>query len=146
MKKSTLMKMGAGALVGAAIGFGIDMVVKKHKQKEVNEVKTNEEIVKENVQKMSNAVDLVVKTTCAVCATCAVIKVTASVLDYISEVDTKATVSNMLTFINGAKLGIIDKDTVKFALENALPTLDECSQRMLKEYANVALPELLGGE
>ena len=146
MKKSTLIKMGAGALVGAAIGFGIDVVVKHRKQKQVKEVKTNEEIVKENVQKMSNAVDLVVKTTCAVCATCAVIKVTASVLDYISEVDTKATVSNMLTFINGAKLGIIDKDTVKFALENALPTLDECSQRMLKEYANVALPELLGGE
>ena len=146
MKKSTLIKMGAGALVGAAIGFGIDMVVKHRKQKQVKEVKTNEEIVKENVKKMSDAVDLVVKTTCVVCATCAVIKVSASVLDYISEVDTKATVSNMLTFINGAKLGIIDKDTVKFALENALPTLDECSQRMLKEYANVALPELLGGE
>ena len=142
MKKSTLIKMGAGALVGAAIGFGIDMVVKHHKQKQVNEVKTNEEIVKENVQKMSNAVDLVVKTTCAVCAVYVGIKV----VDYISEVDTKATVSIMLSFINGAKLGIIDKDTVKFALENALPTLDECSQRMLKEYANVALPELLGGE
>ena len=142
MKKSTLIKMGAGALVGAAIGFGIDMVVKHHKQKQVNEVKTNEEIVKENVQKMSNAVDLVVKTTWVVCAVYVGIKV----VDYISEVDTKATVSIMLSFINGAKLGIIDKDTVKFALENALPTLDECSQRMLKEYANVALPELLGGE
>ena len=140
MNKNTLLKIGAGALVGAAIGFGIDIVVKHRKQKQVKEVKTNEEIVKENVQKMSNTVDLVVKSTCAV------IKVIASVLDYISEVDTKATVSNMLTFINGAKLGIIDKDTVKFALENALPTLDECSQRMLKEYANVALPELLGGE
>ena len=142
MKKSTLIKMGAGALVGAAIGFGIDMVVKHRKQKQVKEVKTNEEIVKENVQKMSNAVDLVVKTTCVVCAVYVGIKV----VDYISEVDTKATVSNMLSFINGAKLGIIDKDTVKFALENALPTLDEYSQRMLKEYANVALPELLGGE
>ena len=36
MNKNTLLKMGAGALVGAAIGFGIDMMIKKCKQKEVN--------------------------------------------------------------------------------------------------------------
>ena len=34
MKKSTLIRMGAGALVGATIGFGIDTVIKKHKQKQ----------------------------------------------------------------------------------------------------------------
>lgn len=38
MNKNTLLKMGACALVGAAIGFGIDTVVKKHKQKEVKKV------------------------------------------------------------------------------------------------------------
>ena len=54
MNKNTLLKMGAGALVGAAIGFGIDMVVKKHKQKEVNEVEPKEvrKIVKEEVRKV----------------------------------------------------------------------------------------------
>ena len=142
MNKNRLLKACACACVGAAIGFGIDMVVKKRKQKEVKEVKSNEEVVKENVKKMSDAVDLVVKISCVACTVYAGLKV----VDYISEVDTKATVSNMLNFINGAKLGIVDKDTVKYALETALPTLDECSQRMLKEYANVALPELLGGE
>ena len=42
MNKNTLLKIGAGALVGVAIGFGIDMVVKKHKQKEVKEVEPKE--------------------------------------------------------------------------------------------------------
>ena len=55
MNKNTLLKIGAGALVGAAIGFGIDMVVKKHKQKEVNEVEPKEvrKIVKEEVRKVA---------------------------------------------------------------------------------------------
>ena len=54
MNKNTLLKIGAGALVGAAIGFGIDMVVKKHKQKEVNEVEPKEirKVVKEEVRKV----------------------------------------------------------------------------------------------
>ena len=54
MNKSTLIKMGAGALVGAAIGFGIDTMIKKHKQKEVNEVEVKEvrKVVKEEVRKV----------------------------------------------------------------------------------------------
>ena len=141
MKKSTLIKMGAGALVGAAIGFGIDMVVKHHKQKQVNEVKTNEEIVKENVQKMSNAVDLVVKTTCVVCAVYVGIKV----VDYISEVDTKATVSNMLSIINGAKLGLIDKEIIEYMIKENVPSLDETSKKLVEGYALSVFPDLLGG-
>ena len=39
MNKNTLLKMGACACAGALIGFGIDMVVKKRKQKEVKETK-----------------------------------------------------------------------------------------------------------
>ena len=54
MNKNRVLKACAcacvGACVGATIGFGIDMMIKKRKQKEVKEVKTNEEIVKENVQ------------------------------------------------------------------------------------------------
>ena len=54
MNKNTLLKMGAGALVGAAIGFGIDMIIKKFKQKEVNEVEPKEirKVVKEEVRKV----------------------------------------------------------------------------------------------
>ena len=141
MKKSTLIKMGAGALVGAAIGFGIDMMVKKRKQKEVKEVKEVKETKEDKTLYVVTAVDTVVKIGCTVGAFYAFMKT----IDYISEVDTKATVSNVLNFINGAKLGIVDEDIAKFALETALPTLDECSQRMLKEYANIALPDLLGG-
>ena len=141
MKKSTLIKMGAGALVGAAIGFGIDMVVKHHKQKQVNEVKTNEEIVIENVQKMSIAVDLVVKTTCVVCAVYVGIKV----VDYISEVDTKATVSNMLSIINGAKLGLIDKEIIEYMIKENVPSLDETSKKLVEGYALSVFPDLLGG-
>ena len=33
MNKNRLLKVCAGALVGAAIGFGIDMMIKKCKQK-----------------------------------------------------------------------------------------------------------------
>ena len=141
MKKSTLIKMGAGALVGAAIGFGIDMMVKKRKQKEVKEVKEVKETKEDKTLYVVTAVDTVVKIGCTVGAFYVFMKT----IDYISEVDTKATVSNVLNFINGAKLGIVDEDIAKFALETALPTLDECSQRMLKEYANIALPDLLGG-
>lgn len=55
MNKNTLLKMGACACAGALIGFSIDMVVKKHKQKEVKEVK---KVVKE---KEPNELDYGVK-------------------------------------------------------------------------------------
>lgn len=141
MKKSTLIKMGAGALVGAAIGFGIDMAVKHRKQKQVKEVKTNEEIVKENVKKMSDAVELVAKISCVVCVVYAGIKV----VDYISEVDTKATVSNMLSIINGAKLGLIDKEIIEYMIKENVPSLDETSKKLVEGYALSVFPDLLGG-
>ena len=141
MKKSTLIKMGAGALVGAAIGFGIDMVVKHRKQKQVKEVKTNEEIVKENVKKMSDAVELVAKISCVVYVVYAGIKV----VDYISEVDTKATVSNMLSIINGAKLGLIDKEIIEYRRPENVPSLDETSKKLVEGYALSVFPDLLGG-
>ena len=141
MKKNTLIKMGAGALVGAAIGFGIDKVVKHRKQKQVKEVKTNEEIVKENVKKMSDAVELVAKISCVVCVVYAGIKV----VDYISEVDTKATVSNMLSIINGAKLGLIDKEIIEYMIKENVPSLDETSKKLVEGYALSVFPDLLGG-
>ena len=141
MKKSTLIKMGAGALVGAAIGFGIDTVIKKHKQKEVKEVKTTKEVVKENVKKMSDAVELVAKISCVVCVVYAGIKV----VDYISEVDTKATVSNMLSIINGAKLGLIDKEIIEYMIKENAPSLDETSKKLVEGYALSVFPDLLGG-
>lgn len=60
MNKNTLLKMGAGALVGAAIGFGIDMMIKKCKQKELNEVEPKEvrKVVKE---KEPNELDYAVR-------------------------------------------------------------------------------------
>ena len=141
MKKSTLIKMGAGALVGAAIGFGIDTVIKKHKQKEVKEVKTTKEVVKENVKKMSDAVELVAKISCVVCVVYAGIKV----VDYISEVDTKATVSNMLSIINGAKLCLIDKEIIEYMIKENVPSLDETSKKLVEGYALSVFPDLLGG-
>ena len=141
MKKSTLIKMSAGALVGAAIGFGIDTVIKKHKQKEVKEVKTTKEVVKENVKKMSDAVELVAKISCVVCVVYAGIKV----VDYISEVDTKATVSNMLSIINGAKLGLIDKEIIEYMIKENVPSLDETSKKLVEGYALSVFPDLLGG-
>ena len=141
MKKSTLIKMGAGALVGAAIGFGIDTVIKKHKQKEVKEVKTTKEVVKENVKKMSDAVELVAKISCVVCVVYAGIKV----VYYISEVDTKATVSNMLSIINGAKLGLIDKEIIEYMIKENVPSLDETSKKLVEGYALSVFPDLLGG-
>ena len=137
MNKNRLLKMCAGA----AIGFGIVMMIKKCKQKEVKEVEEVKEVKKDKTPYVVAAVDTAIKIGC----TAGAFYVFSKTLDYISEVDTKATVSNVLNFINGAKLGIVDEDTAKFALETALPTLDECSQRMLKEYANIALPDLLGG-
>lgn len=60
MNKNTLLKMGACACAGALIGFGIDMVVKKRKQKEVKEVEVKEvkKVVKE---KEPNELDYGVK-------------------------------------------------------------------------------------
>lgn len=60
MNKNTLLKMGACACAGALIGFGIDMMVKKRKQKEVKEVEVKEvkKVVKE---KEPNELDYAVK-------------------------------------------------------------------------------------
>ena len=60
MNKNRLLKMGACALVGAAIGFGIDTVIKKRKQKEVKEVEVKEvrKVVKE---KEPNELDYAVR-------------------------------------------------------------------------------------
>lgn len=60
MNKNTLLKMGACACAGALIGFGIDVMVKKHKQKEVEEAEIKEvkKVVKE---KEPNDLDYAVK-------------------------------------------------------------------------------------
>lgn len=60
MNKNALLKMGACALVGGAIGFGIDTMIKKHKQKEVKEVEVKEvrKVVKE---KEPNELDYAVR-------------------------------------------------------------------------------------
>lgn len=60
MNKNRLLKMGACALVGVAIGFGIDTVVKKHKQKEV-ETKEVKKVVKVVEEKEPNELDYAVK-------------------------------------------------------------------------------------
>ena len=68
MKKNRVLKACACACVGAAIGFGIDMMIKKCKQKEVNEVEVKEvrKVVKEEVRKIAkdkepNELDYAVK-------------------------------------------------------------------------------------
>lgn len=142
MNKNRVLKMCAGACVGGLIGFGIDMLVKKRKQKEVKEVKEVKEIKEDKTPYVAAAVDAVVKVGCAVGA----FYVFAKTVDYISEVDTKASVSNIINFINGAKLGIVDEKTLKDILEVSLPTLDETSKNMLEAYVRTAFPELLGGE
>lgn len=139
MNKNALLKMGACACTGALIGFGIDMVVKKRKQKEVKKV------VKENANKNSDMVDSAVKTGCVLCACYAAIKVTYCIVNYISELDTKATVSNMLSIINGAKLGLIEKDVVERMLLENVPSLDETSKTLVKDYALSVFPDLVGG-
>ena len=105
------------------------------------EVKTTKEVVKENVKKMSDAVELVAKISCVVCVVYAGIKV----VDYISEVDTKATVSNMLSIINGAKLGLIDKEIIEYMIKENVPSLDETSKKLVEGYALSVFPDLLGG-
>ena len=54
MNKNRVLKACACACVGATIGFGIDMMIKKRKQKEVNEVEPKEvrKVVKEEVRKV----------------------------------------------------------------------------------------------
>ena len=67
MKKSTLIKMGAGALVGAAIGFGIDTVIKKHKlNKEFDDAIDKKDLeearkIDKEIKKVNNNVDTVLK-------------------------------------------------------------------------------------
>ena len=67
MKKSTLIKMGAGALVGAAIGFGIDTVIKKHKlNKEFDDAIDKKDLeeakkIDKEIKKVNNNVDMVLK-------------------------------------------------------------------------------------
>lgn len=138
MNKNRLLKMGACALVGAAIGFGIDAVVKKRKQKQVKEIK---EVKEDKTPYVVAAVDTVVKIGCTVGAFYVFFKT----LDYISEVDTKATVSNMLNIINGAKLGLIEKDVVEYMLKENAPSLDETSRALVRGYASSVFPDLVGG-
>ncbi len=67
MNKNRLLKMGACALVGAAIGFGIDTVMKRHKlnkafddaidKKDLEEAKK----IDKEIKKVNNNVDMVLK-------------------------------------------------------------------------------------
>ena len=67
MKKSTLIKMGVGALVGAAIGFGIDSMIKCRKlnkafddaidKKDLEEAKK----IDKEIKVINNNVDTVLK-------------------------------------------------------------------------------------
>ena len=60
--------------------------------------------------------------------------------------DAKATVSSILSMVNGAKLGIVDMDIIEYIMKELVPTLDESSKRLVESYISSAFPELLGGE
>lgn len=66
--------------------------------------------------------------------------------EVLNNADAKATVSNILSMINGAKLGIVDMDIIEYIMKESVPTLDESSKRLVEAYAFTAFPELLGGE
>ena len=67
MNKNRLLKMGACALVGAAIGFGIDSMIKRHKlNKEFDDAIDKKDLeearkIDKEIKKVNNNVDTVLK-------------------------------------------------------------------------------------
>ena len=101
--------------------------------------KATENLEDEKSDKIKKTVNTVVSVGCvAVGLSC--------VYEALINTDTKASVSNMISFVNGAKLGIIDENTLKDILEASLPTFDKSSKKLVEAYVNNAFPELLGGE
>ena len=101
--------------------------------------KATENLEDEKSDKIKKTVNTVVSAGCvAVGLSC--------IYEVLINTDTKASVSNMISFINGAKLGIIDEDTIKDILEVSLPTMDKSSKKLVEAYVHSAFPELLGGE
>ena len=122
----------AGIVCGLGVLGGI--VVSKTIRKVVKEVTKNEP------EEVTMVVDVAAH--CAV-ATAGVVYVAKIIIDSMND---KANASMLLSLINSAELGIVEKEDVKEVVKYAFPKLQKRSQDVLRPFINHSFPELLGGE
>lgn len=122
----------AGVVCGLGVLSGI--VVSKTIRKVVKEVTKNEP------EEVTMAVDVAAR--CAV-ATAGVVYGAKIIIDSMND---KANASMLLSLINSAELGTVEKEDVKEIVKYAFPKLQKRSQDVLRPFINHSFPELLGGE
>ena len=122
----------AGVVCGLGVLGGI--VVSKTIRKVVKEVTKNEP------EEVTMVVDVAAR--CAV-ATAGVVYGAKIIIDSMND---KANASMLLSLINSAELGTIEKEDVKEIVKYAFPKLQKRSQDVLRPFINHSFPELLGGE
>ena len=122
----------AGVVCGLGVLGGI--VVSKTIRKVVKEVTKNEP------EEVTMVVDVAAR--CAV-ATAGVVYGAKIIIDSMND---KANASMLLSLINSAELGTVEKEDVKEIVKYAFPKLQKRSQDVLRPFINHSFPELLGGE
>ena len=122
----------AGVVCGLGVLGGI--VVSKTIRKVVKEVTKNEP------EEITMVVDVAAR--CAV-ATAGVVYGAKIIIDSMND---KANASMLLSLINSAELGTVEKEDVKEIVKYAFPKLQKRSQDVLRPFINHSFPELLGGE
>ena len=122
----------AGVVCGLGVLGGI--VVSKTIRKVVKEVTKNEP------EEVTMVVDVAAR--CAV-ATAGVVYGAKIIIDSMND---KVNASMLLSLINSAELGTVEKEDVKEIVKYAFPKLQKRSQDVLRPFINHSFPELLGGE
>ena len=64
----------------------------------------------------------------------------------VDSLNDKTNASMLLSLINSAELGTVEKEDVKEVVKYVFPKLHKRSQDLLKPFINHSFPELLGGE
>ena len=122
----------AGIVCGLGVLGGI--VVSKTIRKVVKTVTKDEP---EEVTMMAE------KGACCAVATASIVYAAKIVVDSLND---KTNASMLLSLINSAELGTVEKEDVKEVVKYVFPKLHKRSQDLLKPFINHSFPELLGGE
>ena len=125
-----VLKYGIVGALGVLGGVAVSKVVRKV-------VKT---ITKDEPEEVTMMVEEAAR---CVIATASFVYAAKIVVDSLND---KTNASMLLSLINSAELGTVEKEDVKEVVKYAFPKLHKRSQDLLKPFINHSFPELLGGE
>ena len=125
-----VLKYGVVGALGVLGGVAVSKVIRKV-------VKT---VTKDEPEEVTMMVE---KGVCCAVATASIVYGAKIVVDSLND---KTNASMLLSLINSAELGTVEKEDVKEVVKYVFPKLHKRSQDLLKPFINHSFPELLGGE